>query len=680
MRHVTLIARKELLETVRDRRTLFISFVLPLLLYPALLLGLTQVIGATQRNLEEERQRIAVLGEPEGSGLSEELRRKNLDAGGAGGLEDLLRRALDEGDARDEALRMELRDALKRAGLRGALLFPGDVPEKLREYRRASARLLFDSTDEPSRVARGKALRAIDAWLDVRREEAKRGSPVRSLLEFIERPLAVEEVEIASSRQRGAYSFAPMLGLIIVLMCLTGAFYPAVDLAAGEKERGTMETLLVSPVSRVEIVLGKFLAIWAVAVATALLNLVVMGITFSKLASMVQAGKIAFSIPLSAMGGVTAILVPTAALFSALALALSSFATSYKEGQHYLSPLFLVAMPLAMVGLLPNVHIGYGLALVPVANVVLLVKAMLLGGEAVAPALLAAAATAGYAAVALFVAVRIFRRESVLFRAGAGRSFDVASLRAARMGLPTEGFAVLLFFVVLALMFFLSGEAPETLGGAVKVFFLSQGAAVLLPTLLFARIARLRAREVFALRGFRPALAPLLPLLGASAALVILWIHANLLPARDPQGFERVIGMLREGPAILGIFLLAVLPPVCEEALCRGFLFSAFEARHGARKAILATAALFGALHLDLYRLPATFLGGLLLGFVRFRTGSLLASILVHASYNGLVAAAVYLPSLDRALAAAIEGPAVAAAAAALAFGLLLLRGRPRGD
>ncbi len=83
-------------------------------------------------------------------------------------------------------------------------------------------------------------------------------------MEFVEKPVEVREIEIASKRQKGAYSFAPMLALLIVLMCLTGAFYPAVDLAAGEKERGTMETLLVTPARRSEIVLGKFIAIWIV--------------------------------------------------------------------------------------------------------------------------------------------------------------------------------------------------------------------------------------------------------------------------------------------------------------------------------------------------------------------------------------------------------------------------------
>ena len=118
---------------------------------------------------------------------------------------------------------------------------------------------------------------------------------------------------------------------------------------------------------------------WVIAVTTALLNLVVMGLTFSRLSGMLGTSRIAFSVPVDAALIVSLILIPTAALFSAIALALSSFATSYKEGQHYMSPLFLVATPLAMVGLLPNVEIGYSLALVPVANIVLLVKGMLLG-------------------------------------------------------------------------------------------------------------------------------------------------------------------------------------------------------------------------------------------------------------------------------------------------------------
>ncbi|MHC4817101.1 MAG: ABC transporter permease subunit, partial [Planctomycetota bacterium] len=383
-RPVRLIALKELLDTLRDRRTLFVALVLPLLLYPALLLGLTQVIGMTQRNLDREHQRVLVDGADEA--LTALLRGEQItpiepDAAAAA-LRVTLRADVTalEGE-RADAGRARLRAALDRHEFAGAVLCAEDFETRIRGDRQAEAALLFDPTDEASKVARAKVRRALQKYIDACRKDLHGRFPDDlGRLRFAEAPVKLKEHEVASSAQKGAYSFAPLLGLLIVMMALTGAFYPAVDLAAGEKERGTLETLLVAPVTRREIVMGKFLAVWVIAVVTALLNLGVMALTFSKLAGMIGTERIAFSLPLQTIVAVSFILIPTAALFSAIALALSSFATSYKEGQHYMTPLFIVVMPLALVAVLPNVEIGYVLAFVPIANVVLLVKAMLLGG------------------------------------------------------------------------------------------------------------------------------------------------------------------------------------------------------------------------------------------------------------------------------------------------------------
>jgi len=642
-RIIRLIASKELLDTLRDRRTLFVALVLPLLLYPALLLGLTQIIGITQKNLGLDHQRIVLVGEGSAQ-LLNYLRAERLDPVAAEeeekGLGERLRddlAELEDGDDPDVA-RARLRRALGERKLSGALVCREGFAGLLGQYKQANASLLFDPTDEGSKAAREKARRALAKFEASKRQDLLRRYPdEEERLRFAEAPVVRREIEVASSSEKGAYSFAPLLGMLIVIMALTGAFYPAVDLAAGEKERGTLETLLVAPVTRREIVLGKFLTVWIIAVATALLNLLVMGLTFSKLAGMIGGGQVAFSLPAGAVASVCVILVPTAALFGAVALALSSFATSYKEGQHYMSPLFLVATPLAMVGLLPNIEIGYALALVPVSNVVLLVKSMLLGTEAVGPAVVAFGAMVVYAGIALMAAVAIFRREAVLFRAGAGRGFDPAALLASRQGLPRGGQAMLLFFVVVALMFYLSSRV-ETTGDAVAAFLKSQFLGVLLPVVVFARLLKLDVRKTFSLQAPRVAVLGAVPFLAVSALVLVAAFQTYVMPARDAAGFEQLVKMVGELPRWQLFALLALLPPVCEEILCRGFLLSAFRSRLGGARAVVVTALLFGALHLDVYRFPATAAAGLALGYVCVRAGSLAAPILFHMVYNGILA------------------------------------------
>ena len=153
------------------------------------------------------------------------------------------------------------------------------------------------------------------------------------------------------------------------MMSLTGAFYPAIDLCAGEKERGTMETLLISPASRAEIVLGKFFTVLLASIMTAMLNLVSMGLTGWQLARNV--GAMAASAAASGGGarrlegmmtahpsrrssGSSLLLIPLAVFFSAICLSLAVLARSMKEGQYYMTPLYIVCIPLIFVTLMPG--------------------------------------------------------------------------------------------------------------------------------------------------------------------------------------------------------------------------------------------------------------------------------------------------------------------------------------
>src|SRR2546422_1461757 len=149
---------------------------------------------------------------------------------------------------------------------------------------------------------------------------------------------------------------------------LAGALYPAVDLCAGEKERGTMETLLITPAGREEIVLGKFLTIWVFSSGTALLNLLSMGIATTLFASYLPQGGIS---PPSLLWCVV-LSLPQSAFFSALSLAIGAYARSSKEGQYYLMPLFVLTMPLIFLTLAPGVELNPLYSMIPVTGVALL--------------------------------------------------------------------------------------------------------------------------------------------------------------------------------------------------------------------------------------------------------------------------------------------------------------------
>src|SRR3989442_845746 len=164
---------------------------------------------------------------------------------------------------------------------------------------------------------------------------------------------------------------------MLVMWSLAGALYPAVDLCAGEKERGTMETLLITPAGREEIVLGKFLTIWVFSTVSAILNLLSMGITTWQFGSRLPQG----TLPVGALVWCIILSLPLSALFSAVSLAIGAYARSSKEGQYYLMPLFLVTMPLIFLTLAPGVDLSPFYSLVPVTGVALLMQRLMAGPE-----------------------------------------------------------------------------------------------------------------------------------------------------------------------------------------------------------------------------------------------------------------------------------------------------------
>jgi sodium transport system permease protein len=209
--------------------------------------------------------------------------------------------------------------------------------------------------------------------------------------------------------------FARVFPFILMMWLVAGAVQPAVDMTAGEKERGTMETLLISPAERSEIVVGKFLAVTTFSFAAVVWNVVWLAGGGFLLETLL-------GFPIINPAGLVWCVVlglPQAMLFSAVSLALGVFARSTKEGQYYLMPLMLLTMPLAFWSMMPGTELGPETCWVPVTGAMLLQQRLLAvsGGpvpwEYVGPVL---GALAGWVALALGVAVWQFRREGVLFR------------------------------------------------------------------------------------------------------------------------------------------------------------------------------------------------------------------------------------------------------------------------
>jgi sodium transport system permease protein len=381
------VYQKEMLEIRRDRRTLISMVLIPVLVIPVIFGAMGYFMKSSSKQAEVDAAKIGVKSEADLGDIAASLK--------AAGFQLIV--------AADPRAAVEKKDV---AAALEATTAAGGVK---------TLSLYVDKTREASELAGGKVTAALDKIKEDKVRAGLRGSGVP---ESILTPFAVNNVNVASDKKMGGSIFGTSMGYILIVLMVTGALYPAIDTAAGEKERRTLETLLSSPASRGDIIFGKVLACATAAFITAILALATTAYSYkSGSMSAIFGEKVQFDItdPVT-IGLVLLSVIPLALLFASLMVAVSFFAKSYKEGQSYLTPLLMIVIVPAMLGMLPGTDLTPTLALIPVFNVTQIIKSLFIGTVPVAAFAVACAANMVYAAAAYFFATRIIRSEGVLFR------------------------------------------------------------------------------------------------------------------------------------------------------------------------------------------------------------------------------------------------------------------------
>ena len=687
LKNVKLIFLREMRDQLRDRRTLFLIAVLPLLLYPLLGMSFFQL----SQFMRNTAAKVLVVGEEEltqhdwmpplltGRGSEKQFDlalfanqpdeharltiaddSDNLSEKAATDFNslDMARERLDSNDVEvvlyfppgfgkrlDDA-----REALMQRGVDSEVAVPMLLPEP---------QIFYNSAKEKSRIAQMRVERVLSTWRSsVARTNLRDGNvPLEAA-----RPFEMLPQDVAEVQQRHAAVWSKILPFILFIWALTGAFYPAVDLCAGEKERGTLETLLVSPAQRREIVWGKLLTVMTFSVVTAMLNLGSMGMTgkfvisqFQQISAMSGGSALAMPPAISLLWMFLALL-PVSALFSALCLACASFARSTKEGQYYLMPLLLVVMPLMMLPLSPGVELTLGNSLIPVTGVVLLLRSLIEGQYL--EALPYIVPVFGITMICCLLAIRWaeeqFQNESILFRESERLDLGRWLVHLVRDKAETPTFAQGVFCsgLILILIFFMNVAMSSMATGVIdfKFFFQTtfvlQAVCIALPALFMALLFTSRRKKTLLLDHW-----PRCSLLGAAALLAVFVRPLGLSLAEGIQKLYPISGemesqltemshLLDSAPnAWLPFLLIAILPAICEEIAFRGFILSGL--RHVGHKwwAIGLSSVAFGLVHPILQQQIAAAAVGMVLGYLAVQTGSLLVCMVFHAMYNGLALA-----------------------------------------
>lgn len=667
---IQLLLVRELRDQLRDRRTLFTVVVLPLLLYPLMGISLMQIT----QFFREHPTRVWIVGHEHLESQPPFLENGQiaaawLDAGQAKLLEV---RLADQSDnpfqrlvsefKRDGAAEQSqavvnayIQEELQRQQCELAVLIPKplelNATVENAEESLPAIYLFLNTSSDRSRIAAERFLASSGRWKEaVRDEQLKKANLSRRLVE----PFVIRSADIADQQGRRAAAWSRILPMLLMIWSLTGAFYPAVDLCAGEKERGTLETLLSSPASRSEIAFGKLLTVMIFSLATCILNFLSLGITsFFVMAGNSGAGGIG---PLAGMElpptqsliWLLAAIIPIAALFSALSLAAAAFARSSKEGQYYLVPLIMICLPLMAIPMFPATRLELGTSLIPVTGLMLLLRSLIEGRfhevlQYFAPVVLVTLAGCW---ISVRWVVRQFNSETVLFRATERFSLRrwVAGAFLQRQELPTLGQSTLCAITILLVKFFAGFSLGMPSGfidfatQTVVILF----ATVMIPAVLMAMMLTRRPDRSLKLEVCRPSWIAAAILIGIGLNPLFTWLSGLVLtiyPMNDSvYKLQEIMATVMSGaPGLLAVVVvLAIAPAVFEELAFRGFILSGFQQMKSSLWAITVTSFFFALAHAVFQQSVLAFGAGLLFGILAWRTGSILPCIACHAVHNSM--------------------------------------------
>jgi len=398
LRNVGIVYRKELTEWLRDRRTLISTVLVPLLAFPILMVGMTSLMAVMMSKAEKEVPKVMVIHGENSPELVAALHASK--------------------DLEIVPYADDWKEQISNKEIRAAVEIPSGFDASLSGKSPLTVQIHYYQGEVKSEYGAGHVEDSLKAYRD---EFVKKILEAKNLPDSLISPFRLERHNVAPPEKVSGAALGGLLGYMVILLSMTGAIYPAIDLTAGEKERGTMETILSSPLSRVDLVLGKFFLVLSASLSTAILSIISMGTSFylvgnSGAMAKKDAAVFQLHIGLPTVFSVFLMALPLAVLFAAALLTIALFAKSYKEAQSYLTPMtFIVVIP-AVASLLPGFDLTPKLALIPILSTSLVCKEIVAGTFHWNYILLILLSSSVYAAAALFIAVKMFQRESVLFR------------------------------------------------------------------------------------------------------------------------------------------------------------------------------------------------------------------------------------------------------------------------
>lgn len=386
-----LVFKKEIVDTFRDRKTFLMSILIPLILFPVLFGIMGKSMDKTNKQVENNLK-IAIVDQGGNSKLTQFIKmQKNVNV--------IESKNIDED--------------VKSGKILAAVEIPKDFEENIVKEAAANVKLTYDNSSQQSQMAMSMLNGFIDTYSKaIVAERLSKRNISGDILNPVKVELKTSEKE---SEGFGKFMLSLLLPFMLVIYAVTGPMGAAVDLGAGEKERGTLEPLLTTQAGRMSLLWGKFFAITTLGLMTTLSSIVGLFISMKQKGGMFDGASGSLEVGVMLLIGLITLFLTM--VFGALELAISIYARSFKEAQTYISPLMIISfIPTYATYMLDAKNIETFYFHIPLANVVCLLKEFIAGIYNYTHISITFGWIVVYILASVFFARYMFSREEVIFR------------------------------------------------------------------------------------------------------------------------------------------------------------------------------------------------------------------------------------------------------------------------
>ncbi len=390
------IFKKELIDVLRDRRTLMFMVVIPILITPLLVIGSIKFQEYQNKKSEEKILKIALINDSNDFLIKELLSEQK-------GVQVI------EGISIDS-----LESGIKSDSLQGGLYIDRKFLENIETNATGNIKIYYKSSDLASKSKK----RMQDALEIYKQKTVRNRLDILNIEDQFLEPLNITNVDMSTAKETLGKAVGGFIPYILVTFIFLGAMYPAIDLGAGEKERGSLETLLSSPATKFEITMGKLLVVSLTGLVSGLVS--VLGISSSlffidKIPEQIRATILELINPFM-ITSIIILMIPIAIFFASMLLSISFYARSFKEAQSLMGPLNIVIIVPLFLSLGPGMEMDHSTALMPLINVGLLTKEILAGSVEPIYFIETLLSLLFFAAIGIRFSVFWFEKENTIFR------------------------------------------------------------------------------------------------------------------------------------------------------------------------------------------------------------------------------------------------------------------------